>query len=920
MNEIEALLPATATQSVIAGQLGSGDTQLSERYVQQTVLDISGPTDPDAVHSAWNELGRRHQALRSELIQHEGRWVQAIFAEATLGFGVHDLSSVPREGQAEAIADVARGSLVAVADRVQPGVRLDLVLLTPTASVWAFTYLHTILDGASLTTLLAELGRLCTHSLPPPAADRSLVAVTRRLHRLSEADARRRIQADLQRMPASLPLWPSTGPLTNRPAARMATWKARELIAKARSVGVGPASLIQAVVLDSLARVCGRDRIAIALTVDLRSLVLNAESTLGMLVTSQLIAAPYMTGSVLDLAQAVQRDARHITAHPAFGLREQLSALEDVAGAPDVLLTLQGSADLPDAPYGLVWGRRETTELTEFALTLDAWWSDEDLCMYLQYDQHRVDEQLVDRLMHDLGAATHDWETRQVAFGRAIAAPRRSQTQLHARPAFPALPHVLAALSAAAGCPVREDTPLGGLHLSSLLMMGVSADLAERGLAVSLDVVASSADPRALAALCRPQPEVTVRRPAWPTTTRSQIAWSPLEQGLLDRTHRRGWGVQPMREQSRLDFVGPFDSQFLRNALDDVSQAYPALTRSRAGDTAGLDVAELRLSARPQLEADRWLRDRLTQVQLPTDPLLQLAIAPGQRMSSIALDWHNVLLDGWSFGTFVADLQKAYLARQHHQPFRASGINVADLAKRLFVDEDAAREHWASALVGVNAIPVLDDGIVEPRRDYRRRLPRPLVDIPGVTPDTALLAILSSALAQVTSTDDYMNVAVRANLRPPDVPGALGAVGMLTGELPVVLSRQRRSLDSYAIAFAERLREGRAHGLAGERPMRQAVAADEEHQLWSNLVVFEEYLLTGESAARGHTLGPWVEAGTWRRQTYPALRALIVQPRDGAIDLCLSTASGRDSEALLTTVCEVAMTIAARGHVEVSTT
>ena len=128
-------------------QLAPGDPF----YNVDSAIRLSFPLDVQALHRAYNEIVRRHEALRTRFVTVEGEPVQLIEPSLTIPLAAIDLRSLPRsEREAEArrlAGDEARRPFNL---STGPLIRLTLVQLGDADYVLLVTMHHIVSDGWSL--------------------------------------------------------------------------------------------------------------------------------------------------------------------------------------------------------------------------------------------------------------------------------------------------------------------------------------------------------------------------------------------------------------------------------------------------------------------------------------------------------------------------------------------------------------------------------------------------------------------------------------------------------------------------------------------------------------------------------------------------------------------------------------------------
>ncbi len=152
-------------------QLDPGDVTLNISLA----VEFAGRLQPPALAGAFDEIVRRHEALRTTFGVRDGRPVQVVAPEAAATLPAVDLDALPpalaeREARRLAVADRNRPFALGRG----PLVRLHLVRLAADLH-WALISMHHIIaDGWSLGVLVREMGELYTAALggrPSPLSE-----------------------------------------------------------------------------------------------------------------------------------------------------------------------------------------------------------------------------------------------------------------------------------------------------------------------------------------------------------------------------------------------------------------------------------------------------------------------------------------------------------------------------------------------------------------------------------------------------------------------------------------------------------------------------------------------------------------------------------------------------------------------------
>ncbi|WP_347272348.1 amino acid adenylation domain-containing protein, partial [Leptolyngbya sp. FACHB-36] len=132
-------------------------------YNVPAAIRLSGQLNPVVLEQSFNEIVRRHEALRTTFTTLDGQPVQVIAPSLTLSVPIVDLRSVPepeRETMAQHVAtEEARRPFDLTTDAP---LRVKLLKLHDTEHTLLLTLHHIVADGWSLGVLIRELGVLYT--------------------------------------------------------------------------------------------------------------------------------------------------------------------------------------------------------------------------------------------------------------------------------------------------------------------------------------------------------------------------------------------------------------------------------------------------------------------------------------------------------------------------------------------------------------------------------------------------------------------------------------------------------------------------------------------------------------------------------------------------------------------------------------
>ncbi|MCY1015594.1 non-ribosomal peptide synthase/polyketide synthase [Pyxidicoccus sp. MSG2] len=130
-------------------------------YNMPTFVRMEGQLDVGALRHAFDELVRRHEALRTTFVQHEGEPVQHVSPTGTLPLDTPDLSALEPQAAREELERHLRADMLRPFDLTTgPLLRAQLLKLSPTEHVLSLNMHHIVSDGWSLGVLVREVAAL----------------------------------------------------------------------------------------------------------------------------------------------------------------------------------------------------------------------------------------------------------------------------------------------------------------------------------------------------------------------------------------------------------------------------------------------------------------------------------------------------------------------------------------------------------------------------------------------------------------------------------------------------------------------------------------------------------------------------------------------------------------------------------------
>jgi amino acid adenylation domain-containing protein len=124
------------------------------------VVKIGGRLDMGALSGAFRALLRRHDALRTIFVEHDGELFQRVLENAEIDLPVRDLSSLPpRQREAETLRIASEEARKPFDLEHAPLFRLSSLRLAPEEHVLVLVMHHIITDGWSMSILFEEIAK-----------------------------------------------------------------------------------------------------------------------------------------------------------------------------------------------------------------------------------------------------------------------------------------------------------------------------------------------------------------------------------------------------------------------------------------------------------------------------------------------------------------------------------------------------------------------------------------------------------------------------------------------------------------------------------------------------------------------------------------------------------------------------------------
>ncbi|HJX26888.1 MAG TPA: condensation domain-containing protein, partial [Thermoanaerobaculia bacterium] len=242
-------------------------------------VQLTGVLRRSALEAAFQEVVRRHEALRTSFLSVSGQPVQRIAGQAAVPLPLVDLEALGKPAQEDELRRLVRAETLRAFDlSAGPLIRTTLVRLEPCRHAVLVTMHHIVSDGWSLGVFLGELGALYAafaegrpSSLPELAVQYADYAVWQRTWLSGE-----RLEAEIawwkHRMagvPANLEL-PADRPRPPRQSFRGGVWPVslapesrNALVSLGRDAGATPFMVILALFQVLLARWSGQEDILV---------------------------------------------------------------------------------------------------------------------------------------------------------------------------------------------------------------------------------------------------------------------------------------------------------------------------------------------------------------------------------------------------------------------------------------------------------------------------------------------------------------------------------------------------------------------------------------------------------------------------------------------------------------------------------
>ncbi|GAU08626.1 non-ribosomal peptide synthetase [Desulfoplanes formicivorans] len=342
-------------------------------YIIDNWAEIQGKLDPTALQNRWQEITRRHDALRTIFVHDEHQPWQVVLDNKASFFRYQDLRNLPQSAQEAAIRKAQADMPVPRLDR-DPLVRILLFRLESQRFRMLLSWHHIVMDGWSLGQVLGELFAPETPEKPPV----SFLAHIRELTRQDPLENLKWWQETLRELssPALLPRRSVDNQLqtTETGPAQLPFQLTRQVEQGLRSLaskhGLTLNTLLQAAWAIVLARHADQDDVLFGNVISGRPATIpNVEELVGLCVQTVPVRAVYTPQQpFIDFASSIQDWNLQAEAHahcPMAQLNEltgeamhQLFVLENQppVRTPDALtITPLHSSGYTDVEFAVEW-------------------------------------------------------------------------------------------------------------------------------------------------------------------------------------------------------------------------------------------------------------------------------------------------------------------------------------------------------------------------------------------------------------------------------------------------------------------------------------------------------------------------------------------------------------------------------------
>ncbi|MCZ7482998.1 condensation domain-containing protein [Rhizobium rhizogenes] len=255
---------------------------------------------------------------------------------------------------------------------------------------------------------------------------------------------------------------------------------------------------------------------------------------------------------------------------------------------------------------------------------------------------------------------------------------------------------------------------------------------------------------------------------------------------------------------------------------------------------------------------------------LKTAPLVRLQwIDYGGENSRLVLQYHHIILDGWSAGRIVEDAFRTYQRRcgSSRPPLPAPRPYVDYIAWLKSRKREATRAFWTDYTARIDGPCRITRDVTGGEADFSShnltcdpavstqaaKLCRDM----GITPNTLLQATLAIVIARKTGDRHVVFGATTAG-RPPELQGVEHMVGLFINTLPVCIDVEKGNLAPWLQTLQKRQSACAEHDYL---PLREIQAG--RGDLFDCLLVFENYPVPRDISAEATFAVTGVDVDEW---------------------------------------------------------
>ncbi|MET4660684.1 amino acid adenylation domain-containing protein/non-ribosomal peptide synthase protein (TIGR01720 family) [Streptomyces sp. PvP037] len=358
-SSLEAVLPLTPLQEGLLFHAQYDEQDGPDVYVMQLGMDIDGPLDVPALHSAARVLLQRHGNLRAGFRDGGARPLQFVPKSVDPLWRLVDLTEVPGPEREEALREVTERDRAARFDLHHPPLlRFTVVRTAPLRHRLLVTNHHILLDGWSAPVLVRELFELYAaggdaSALPPVTPFRYHLGWLAKQDRAAAGRAWRDALAGLDgpTLLAALPDDRSAAVLPSKVGARLSPETTDRLNRRVRELGLTLNTVVQAAWGLLLGRLTDRADVTFGMTLAGRPPEIPGVHTMvGLFLNTVPVRVRLERDeSLLALCRRLQDEQRALMAHQFLGLAE----IQRTAGHGDLFDTLTVTENFPVDPAAL---------------------------------------------------------------------------------------------------------------------------------------------------------------------------------------------------------------------------------------------------------------------------------------------------------------------------------------------------------------------------------------------------------------------------------------------------------------------------------------------------------------------------------------------------------------------------------------